>query len=194
MAGVIAPRIVMPADADRLYSDDERALIRAHERTHILRGDPRANALIAIAQCLCWFNPLVHMAAHQARLDQELACDATVLRHRAGQKRRYAETLLKTQLGAVAAPFGCHWLAGSAAHPLELRIAALRQPMPTFQRRDLGALALAALVALSAFVAWKAQPMAEAQGMPPIVVAVPNPAPHVQLSIVRWSHYYAARR
>jgi beta-lactamase regulating signal transducer with metallopeptidase domain len=194
VAGVIAPRIVMPADADRLYSDDERALIRAHERTHIVRGDPRANALIALAQCLCWFNPLVHLAAHQARLDQELACDATVLRHRAGQKRRYAETLLKTQLGAVAAPLGCHWLAGSASHPLEQRIAALRQPMPTFQRRDLGALALAALVALSAFVAWKAQPMAEAQGMPPILVAVPSSAPHVQLTIVRWSHYYATRR
>src|SRR5258708_15455297 len=132
VAGFFAPRIVMPADAATLYSPEERVLIRAHERTHIERGDPRINGFIALAQCLSWFNPLVHLAAREARLDQELACDAAVLAHRAGQKRRYAETLLKTQLGAIAAPLGCHWLAGAAPHPLEQRIKALRRPAPDF--------------------------------------------------------------
>src|SRR5665213_3210218 len=104
VTGFFVPRIVMPADADEIYSAEERALIRAHERTHIDRGDPRTNGFIALAQCLLWFNPLVHVAAREARLDQELACDAAVLTHRSGQKRLYAETLLKTQIGGVATP------------------------------------------------------------------------------------------
>ena len=130
VVGVIAPRIVTPQDFAQRYSLQEQAQVLAHEQAHIARQDSRLNALSAAAQCLCWFNPLVHLGAHLMRMDQELACDAQVLAHRFGQRRRYAETLLKTQLGAIAAPLGCHWLAGHAAHPLEQRIQALRQPAP----------------------------------------------------------------
>ncbi|MBS0334958.1 MAG: hypothetical protein JSS35_19475 [Proteobacteria bacterium] len=174
VAGVVAPRVIMPADAEAQFTPEERALIRAHERTHIDRGDPLTNGLIALAQCLLWFNPMVHLAARTARLDQELACDAQVLAHRAGQRRRYAETLLKTQLGGVAAPLGCHWLAGAASHPLEQRIQALRQPRPDFKRQDHGAIALLCALALAAFGAWRAQPSAPAEGV------APDPAPPVE--------------
>src|SRR3569833_370601 len=34
VAGLIVPRIVMPADVETTYTPEERALIRAHERTH----------------------------------------------------------------------------------------------------------------------------------------------------------------
>jgi len=188
VAGFFAPRIVMPADADRLYSPEERGLIRAHERTHIDRGDPRTNGFLALAQCLCWFNPMIHLAAREARLDQELACDAIVVARRPGQKRRYAETLLKTQLGAVAAPLGCHWLAGGAPHPLEQRIAALRRPAPDFQRQDVGALVMAGVIALAAYGAWKAQPPATAEGLPPVYAPVVHEARHMQAIIVNPVH------
>ncbi len=172
VTGFFVPRIIMPGDAESRYSAEERVLIRAHERTHIDRGDPRTNGLIAFAQCFCWFNPLVHIAAREARLDQELACDAAVLAHRPGQKRRYAETLLKTQIGAVATPLGCHWLAGAAPHPLEQRNTALRRPAPDFRRRDWGLGLMAFAVLVAAYGAWKAQPAAMAQGMPPVYVPV----------------------
>jgi beta-lactamase regulating signal transducer with metallopeptidase domain len=81
VVGVIAPRILMPAD-NGSYTPEERALIRAHEREHVARCDPRAGAAAAMLQALCWFNPLVHLGAHLLRLDQELACDAAVLRRR----------------------------------------------------------------------------------------------------------------
>ena len=184
VTGFFAPRIIMPADAATLYSTDERALIRAHERTHIDRGDPRANGFIALAQCLFWCNPLIHLAAHEARLDQELACDATVLAHRSSQKRLYAETLLKTQIGGVATPLGCHWLAGAAPHPLEQRIKALRGPAPDDRRRDMGLFFIAFAFALAAYGAWRAQPAGTAQGMPP---ATPPPIEiehHMQAIIV----------
>ncbi|HEY3951530.1 M56 family metallopeptidase [Phenylobacterium sp.] len=174
VAGVVAPRVIMPADAEALFTPEERTLIRAHERTHIDRGDPLTNGIIALAQCLFWFNPMAHLAARTARLDQELACDAQVLAHRAGQRRRYAETLLKTQLGGVAAPLGCHWLAGTASHPLEQRIQALRQPAPDFKRQDHGAIALLCALAIAAYGAWRAQPSAVAVGM------APDPTPPVE--------------
>jgi beta-lactamase regulating signal transducer with metallopeptidase domain len=183
VTGFFAPRIIMPANSDQLYSPEERALIRAHERTHIDRGDPRTNGFIALAQCLLWFNPLIHVAAREARLDQELACDATVLAHRSGQKRLYAETLLKTQIGGVATPLGCHWLAGAAPHPLERRIQALRRPPPDFHRREIGGLMIAIAFAVFALGAWKAQPAAAAQGMPPIY-AVPEVDRNMQAIIV----------
>ena len=125
LVGVIAPRLVMPPDDGR-YTPAERDLIRAHEREHMLREDPRAGALMAAAQCVAWFNPLVHLAARMARLDQELACDAGVMRRRPEARALYARTLLKTQLAGAALPLGCYWPARSR-HPLEVRVALLRR-------------------------------------------------------------------
>lgn len=171
VAGFVAPRVVMPRDAAAIYTAEERDLIRAHERAHIARGDPKTNGYIVLAQCLAWFNPLVHLAAREARLDQELACDATVLAALPGQRRRYAETLLKTQLGARAAPLGCHWLAGSS-HPLEQRISALRLPRPDVRRYDWGLALVATAVVLSGLAVWKVQPPGPAEGEPPVYVFV----------------------
>jgi beta-lactamase regulating signal transducer with metallopeptidase domain len=154
VVGVIAPRIVMPPDDGR-YTAAERALVRAHERAHIDRGDPRAVAGMALARCLFWFNPLVHLAVHVARLDQELACDATVVRRLPGARALYAQTLLKSQLADAPLPIGCHWPA-RGAHPLEVRIRAL---LPT-RRRDglLGGVLVTGLVLTGAYAAWAIQP------------------------------------
>lgn len=123
VVGLISPRIVMPAE-DGSYTAEELELIRAHERAHVERKDPRAVAFTALAQCLCWFNPLVHVAAHFLRLDQELACDLSVVLSRPKARSLYARTLLKTQLAATPLPFGCYWPA-RGKHPLEVRVALL---------------------------------------------------------------------
>ncbi len=160
VVGVIAPRLVMPAD-DGTYTAEERALIRAHEREHVARCDPRASAASAALQALCWFNPLVHLAAHLMRLDQELACDAAVLRRRPEDRALYARTLLKTQLAAQPLPFGCYWPA-TGLHPLEVRVGQLR----VTRRHDalIGA-ALVGLAVLSAVIAaWRLQPPAPRPG------------------------------
>ncbi|WP_293902480.1 M56 family metallopeptidase [Phenylobacterium sp.] len=125
VVGLIAPRIVLPADDGR-YTPEERELIRAHEREHVARKDPRAAAVVALFQCLCWFNPFAHLAAYLLRLDQELACDAAVVMHRPGTRVLYARTLLKAQLATTPLPFGCYWPA-RGQHPLEVRIASLKR-------------------------------------------------------------------
>ena len=125
VVGLIWPRIVLPAD-DGAYTPEERELIRAHERAHVARRDPRAAALASLTQCVCWFNPVMHVAAYLLRLDQELACDAAVMLRRPGARALYAKTLLKTQLADAPLPFGCYWPA-RGRHPLEVRIALLKR-------------------------------------------------------------------
>jgi beta-lactamase regulating signal transducer with metallopeptidase domain len=132
--GLIYPRIVLPADGAG-YTAQERELIRAHEREHVARKDPRAAAFVAACQCLCWFNPLVHLAAHLLRLDQELACDAAVIRSRPDARTLYGQTLLKTQLAATPLPFGCYWPA-RGLHPLEVRIGLLKRRKGSPVRSD----------------------------------------------------------
>lgn len=166
VVGVISPRILLPADDGR-FTDEERRLIRAHERQHIERMDPRAGALAAAFQCLCWFNPLAHLAAHLLRLDQELATDAAVLRRHPRERALYAKTLLKTQLAGQPLPFGCYWPA-RGAHPLEVRIGLMKS-----QRRVddgiAGPLIVAAGVAAAAIAAYAAKP------------PMPRPQPIVEL-------------
>ena len=134
VVGLIYPRIVLPSD-DAGYTAEERELIRAHERQHVARKDPRAAAFAALIQCLCWFNPLVHLAAYLLRLDQELACDAAVIRSRPNARALYGATLLKTQLAATPLPFGCYWPA-RGQHPLEVRIGLLRRRKGPAARGD----------------------------------------------------------
>src|SRR6185503_202999 len=78
--GTLAPRIVLPADFETRYSADERRVILAHERVHLFGHDAQANAVAALLQCLCWFNPLAHVAAYFFRIDQELNADAEVVK------------------------------------------------------------------------------------------------------------------
>jgi len=144
--GFISPIIVMPADDGR-YTAEERELIRAHEREHVARKDPRAAAYAALLQCLCWFNPFVHFAAYLIRLDQELACDAAVVRSRPAARALYARTLLKTQLAGSPLPLGCYW-SPRGQHPLELRIASLKRTSKTPPRATGGTFAAASVDAI----------------------------------------------
>lgn len=154
VVGVVTPRVVMPPDDGR-YSADERALIRAHEREHIQRKDPRAGALMAAFQCLAWFNPLVHLGVHLARLDQELACDAAVLRRHPTSRTLYAKTLLKTQLAGAPLPLGCYWPARSR-HPLEVRVELLRRG-PGSDSIE-GPLLVMTGIVTAALLAWAVEP------------------------------------
>jgi beta-lactamase regulating signal transducer with metallopeptidase domain len=154
---VLHARMVLPADFAERFTLAERELICAHERAHIDRLDARANAAAVLVQCLGWFNPLLHLGARAMRLDQELACDAAVMARRPGSRRRYAETLLKTQGAALALTLGCRWVA-RGRHPLETRITALAHPAPSPQRQDIGLAALLALALAATCAARAAQP------------------------------------
>jgi TonB family protein len=153
--GLLAPRIVVPADFDSRYDARQRDLVLAHERTHVVRGDAWANLAMCWLRCLCWFNPLVHVAARRFRHDQELACDAIVVACHPHSRRAYGDALFQAQCAAQASPLGCHFGFG---HPLKERIAMLREPIATRRRRIAGNAAVAILASAAAFAAWASQP------------------------------------
>lgn len=154
--GVIRPVIVTPADFDARFDAEEQRIVLAHERAHLAQGDPWINALVVLAQCVNWFNPLVHIGARALRIDQELACDAAVLAQAEGLRRRYAETILKTHI-AQAAPIGCAW-PPSSVNDIKERIAMLKRNLPSRAQRLVGASAIALVTAGVAAAAWAAQP------------------------------------
>lgn len=153
LVGAWRTRIVLPADFERRYDATERALILTHERTHARRRDGWWCLLAQMVVATFWFHPLAWWALGALRHDQELACDAAVLRECGAQRRSYANAMLKTQSALFALPVGCPW---SPRHPLTERIAMLKMPSPNRQRRHVGAIAgcaLAIVVAGSVYAA-----------------------------------------
>lgn len=121
--GTWRPRLVLPVDFAQRFAAGERALILAHERVHAQRGDPRWNALAATLLAAQWFNPVAWWAHAAFRLDQELACDATVLRRKAADVVRYARLLARSAGWVPSTPLASHWL---DRHPAIERLEMLR--------------------------------------------------------------------
>jgi bla regulator protein blaR1 len=161
VVGIMRPRIVVPSDFDTRYASDEQVLILAHERMHVRRGDLVMNALWAVARCIFWFNPLIHIAARLFRFDEELACDAAVMRNHPHSRRSYASAMLRTQLADDALPLGCHW---PSTHPLKERIMLLKQPPDRGLRSAVGQVFVGACVLMVGYATWAVQPDAAAPG------------------------------
>jgi beta-lactamase regulating signal transducer with metallopeptidase domain len=162
MVGVAAPRFVTPHDYRQRFTARERDLILRHERAHLAQGDPIANLLIASFQVLFWFNPLIHLAAAQLKLDQELACDAPVLEGRPKARRAYAHALVKAHLTGPQSALVCAWtpvLGGSGLmSPLEHRLRALSWGEVSLARYMAGVVAVGGLAVSTAIGVWIATP------------------------------------
>jgi beta-lactamase regulating signal transducer with metallopeptidase domain len=152
------PRMVVPFDYRVRFTEAERVLIREHEREHMARRHPTANLVIAVMQVLSWFNPLAHLAAACARMDQELACDAAVVARHPRQRGDYARTLLKAHASHTGSPFACA-LAAGRRHPLEVRVAMLAKPRISVRRDAIGVFAVGALAVMLAFALWSLAPL-----------------------------------
>ena len=160
LVGAWQSQIVLPADFEQRYSHAEQALILAHEAMHARRGDAWWCLLGRIFAAGFWFHPLAWWALSALRHDQELACDAAVLREHGAQRRSYANAMLKTQSAAIALPVGCPW---SPRHPVTERIAMLKLAQPNLFRRRAGAVLLACLAAGMAGTVYAAAPSPQAK-------------------------------
>ena len=161
LVGAWRSRIVLPADFAERYDAAEQVLILAHEDAHARRGDGWWCLLAQLFVALLWCHPLAWWALAALRHDQELACDAAVLRKHGAQRRSYANAMLKTQSAAFALPVGCTW---SPRHPLTERIAMLKTHAPGRLRRNAGIAAIGLLtVALVGSVYAATTPVASAR-------------------------------
>lgn len=152
--GALWPRIVLPADFAQRFEAREREMIQLHERTHINRGDPIANLAIAGFGVLGWCNPLVALAQRLVRIDQELACDATVVALRSDIRADYAKALMKAQLSVSTSPLACGW----ATHPLILRVSLLNRREPSLTRDVAGFLTMTFLAVAAMAIVWSVAP------------------------------------
>lgn len=155
LVGVWRAKIIVPSDFFLRYTQEEQQLILTHEKNHLIRGDTYSNILCAFVQCLFWFNPLIHLATRCFRIDQELACDATVIAQYPSARRCYAEAMLKTQIAVPQTIAGCHL---QSHQPLKERIMQLHQASPTSVKKSFGTVILSALLVLSAYSAWAISP------------------------------------
>lgn len=94
VCGVFNPRIYLPASMDFRQSQLLRHIL-AHETMHIKHRDNWLKAVMLIALCLHWYNPLVWLMSKCMSSDLEAACDNAVLRRTDTDERKgYAASLL----------------------------------------------------------------------------------------------------
>jgi hypothetical protein len=152
--GFFRPSILLPSDLAQSTDLRRLRLVCLHEIAHLKRRDILINWLAIFAQALHWFNPLVWLTLRRLRADQELLCDADVMRIlHPDEHRAYGETLL-----ALATPrnYALSTLipVSSSFKQLKERIAMIKQFKPVTHRLLVFTLpALAALVAVLTFTA-----------------------------------------
>jgi beta-lactamase regulating signal transducer with metallopeptidase domain/predicted nucleic acid-binding Zn-ribbon protein len=71
-------RVFLPLSS-RTWTPEHRDVVLAHEIAHLASRDPLRHLLTRLAIALYWFHPLAWMAARQAGVAREEACDAAVL-------------------------------------------------------------------------------------------------------------------
>jgi beta-lactamase regulating signal transducer with metallopeptidase domain/biopolymer transport protein ExbD len=146
VAGILRPRIVVPAALLASSPAEDLSLLLAHETAHVRRRDHLLIPLVQLLTIAAWPVLPLWFAARQVRGLVELACDERVLAGRRGeQRRRYGELLLELSgASLLASPH-----APSFGWALRTRVRALkrarrwRQGVQTSLVAGLGALLLA---------------------------------------------------
>jgi beta-lactamase regulating signal transducer with metallopeptidase domain len=95
VTGLVGAKVFLPSDFAERFSAQEQQWVLIHELTHIRRRDLPARLVAEGFRALFWFNPLVHLAVHLLRQDQEYACDEAVVSRCTPQERyRYGKALM----------------------------------------------------------------------------------------------------
>lgn len=135
----------MPADFHQRFEASERRWILAHESAHARRRDNPVRLFATVLAGLAWFNPLAWWALGALRHDQELACDAAVMRRYPGSWRGYGLAKLKLDGVLRVPPTASAWRSN---HPLKERIMLLKKAAPSARDRQAARAALAVSAAL----------------------------------------------
>ena len=186
--GWLHPVIVVPR-AGRQWPITHQRDVLTHEIAHIARHDCATHLVARVACALHWYNPLAWLAARQARIEREQACDDAVLR--SGElPSRYADALLttaqtmKARVGPAMAGLSMarrSQLADRLFSVLdETRPRAALRPATVFGMAG-AALLMAAPIAALLPVQPAPKPARQAP-RPPMAAPTPRPAPNVTIT------------
>jgi beta-lactamase regulating signal transducer with metallopeptidase domain len=94
--GLFRPRILLPEDVARDFSEDELRHILLHELAHVKRWDVAINMLLSLLQVVYWWNPVFWFVRSRLKTERELACDALVVGViGAARSTSYGHTLIR---------------------------------------------------------------------------------------------------
>jgi beta-lactamase regulating signal transducer with metallopeptidase domain len=80
VAGVRRPMIVVPANFESSLPSEERRMLLAHELAHLIRRDPRWNALQCLIETFLFWHPAVLWMSRCIRHERELCADELAVR------------------------------------------------------------------------------------------------------------------
>ena len=141
---------------ERDYPEEALRFLFSHELHHLQRRDIDTKVFLAFCQGLCWFNPLVWLAAARGSDDLELSCDEVVLAGQDDRQRRdYAHLLLES----AAEGRGFTTCLSARGRSLRYRLENVLKP----RKRRPGTLLLAA-VTLAVFLSWGSCAVSTRQG------------------------------
>ena len=89
------PHIYLPAAMTDELKHEELRWILAHEIGHVSRGDHYVRWIEWLACVAFWWNPVAWWARRNLRQNEEICCDALVLRTLQGSRHSYANSLLQ---------------------------------------------------------------------------------------------------
>ncbi len=105
-------RLLIPEQLQRDMDKSELRWVLAHELAHVKRRDHMVRWLEWLACVAFWWNPIAWVARRNLRINEEVCCDALVLRSMQVSPRTYATSLLSVLEFLSAAPSG-----SQAYHP-----------------------------------------------------------------------------
>lgn len=81
LSGVFQTRMLLPTDLSSNLTSQQLAHIFLHELVHFKRHDIAVNWIAGALRVVHWINPLIWYAFNRWQDDQELSCDALVVRY-----------------------------------------------------------------------------------------------------------------
>ncbi len=141
---------------ERDYTEEELRFLFSHELHHLQRRDIDTKVFLAFCQGLCWFNPLVWLAAAKGSDDLELSCDEVVL---AGQDERQRRDYARLLLQSAAEGRGFTTCLSARGKSLRYRLENVLKP----RKRRSGTVLLTA-VTLAVFLSWGSCAVSTRQG------------------------------
>lgn len=141
---------------ERDYTEEELRFLFSHELHHLQRRDIDTKIFLAFCQGLCWFNPLVWLAAAKGSDDLELSCDEVVL---AGQDERQRRDYARLLLQSAAEGRGFTTCLSARGKSLRYRLENVLKP----RKRRSGTVLLTA-VTLAVFLSWGSCAVSTRQG------------------------------
>lgn len=147
LAGLIRPRIVLPAGMEQKCSERELEAILLHEIAHLRRRDTLGLWVQQIAQVLFFFHPAVWLGGREMKVERELACDELVLSSASISPRAYAAGYMAALKLANAVPAPATTVAMAEPFEVETRRITMifRNAVPKLSRRWMAVFAAAVL-------------------------------------------------